>query len=210
MNPLPKPHDAVLLLPWYLNGTLEESERRELEAHLAQCETCRQELAELEQFRDQYRFATAAAPGPGARVRQAVFSQIEPRSAGASLAEQIGALGRLLFRPAWAPACPTITSAASAGALGWFVFRSPPTSTLGVRDVSRNPTRLRILFNPTATQQEVVGALRELGARVEDGPDEQGAYVVEISAGSPREIAVRIRAVQQHSGLIQAIGTAAP
>jgi hypothetical protein len=35
---------ATELLPWYLNGTLDESERREVREHLAGCEACRQAL----------------------------------------------------------------------------------------------------------------------------------------------------------------------
>ncbi|HEX3127959.1 MAG TPA: zf-HC2 domain-containing protein [Thermoanaerobaculia bacterium] len=35
---------ATELLPWYLNGTLDESERREVREHLAGCEGCRQAL----------------------------------------------------------------------------------------------------------------------------------------------------------------------
>lgn len=37
---------ATELLPWLLNGTLEEGERREVEAHLAGCEACRTALDE--------------------------------------------------------------------------------------------------------------------------------------------------------------------
>lgn len=37
---------AIELLPWLLNGTLEEQERSEVHRHLATCEHCRQALAE--------------------------------------------------------------------------------------------------------------------------------------------------------------------
>lgn len=35
---------AIELLPWYLNGTLDENERREVREHLAGCPSCRQAL----------------------------------------------------------------------------------------------------------------------------------------------------------------------
>ncbi|HKV07643.1 MAG TPA: zf-HC2 domain-containing protein [Thermoanaerobaculia bacterium] len=38
--------DAIELLPWLLNGTLEEGERREVRRHLEECERCREALAE--------------------------------------------------------------------------------------------------------------------------------------------------------------------
>lgn len=37
---------AIELLPWLLNGTLEDQERNELRRHLETCESCRQALAE--------------------------------------------------------------------------------------------------------------------------------------------------------------------
>ena len=37
---------AIELLPWYLNGTLDEQEQRDVREHLAGCERCREALAE--------------------------------------------------------------------------------------------------------------------------------------------------------------------
>lgn len=37
---------AIELLPWYLNGTLDEQEQRDVREHLAGCERCRQALAD--------------------------------------------------------------------------------------------------------------------------------------------------------------------
>lgn len=37
---------AIELLPWWVNGTLEEGERGEVRRHLQECERCRQALAE--------------------------------------------------------------------------------------------------------------------------------------------------------------------
>lgn len=38
--------DAIELLPWLLNGTLEEGERREIRRHLETCERCREALTD--------------------------------------------------------------------------------------------------------------------------------------------------------------------
>ncbi|HYO15489.1 MAG TPA: zf-HC2 domain-containing protein, partial [Thermoanaerobaculia bacterium] len=37
---------AIEILPWYLNGTLEAKEQEEVRHHLGTCEACRQALAE--------------------------------------------------------------------------------------------------------------------------------------------------------------------
>jgi anti-sigma factor RsiW len=53
-------HDHALeQLPWFLNGTLEDDERREVEAHLATCVECR---AELEATRDAFAVYAAHLP----------------------------------------------------------------------------------------------------------------------------------------------------
>lgn len=38
--------NAIELLPWYLNGTLDETEQRDVREHLAGCERCRQALTD--------------------------------------------------------------------------------------------------------------------------------------------------------------------
>lgn len=49
-----------LLLPWYLNGTLEVDELREVEAHLKRCLTCRRELQQLSLLQERWRRIPAA------------------------------------------------------------------------------------------------------------------------------------------------------
>ena len=43
------------LLPWYVNATLTEDERHGVEAHLKDCEKCRNEVAYLNTLRSQVR-----------------------------------------------------------------------------------------------------------------------------------------------------------
>src|SRR5205085_9113021 len=39
--------EAIEVLPWYVNATLEAGERRAVEEHLKDCAECRQEVLEL-------------------------------------------------------------------------------------------------------------------------------------------------------------------
>ena len=70
------------LLPWLLNGTLEEGERREVEAHLASCEACRRAL-------DETRFAWRASDAhPPSQVLTALaFGDTMPSSLDPALVE---------------------------------------------------------------------------------------------------------------------------
>lgn len=47
------PHEAVQrLLPWFVNGTLDGNERAEVEAHVANCGECRDDIALLREVQD--------------------------------------------------------------------------------------------------------------------------------------------------------------
>jgi len=43
----PPAHPQIQLLPWYLSGTLNDAERRQVTVHLAHCHVCRTELEAL-------------------------------------------------------------------------------------------------------------------------------------------------------------------
>jgi len=43
--------DLHQLLPWYMNGTLDEAERASYEAHLGDCQACREEMSVIEALR---------------------------------------------------------------------------------------------------------------------------------------------------------------
>lgn len=58
----PPEHPQIQLLPWYLSGTLNNIERRQVTAHLAHCQACRAELEALTLVRRIVRESFAQAP----------------------------------------------------------------------------------------------------------------------------------------------------
>ena len=107
-------HPAAALLPWYLTGTLKESERRAVDEHLATCAECRAELESLTQLRAPLQAALAEEPMPLLHVKQTVIAQIQADrdshhtpAATAPNGEVGNALEqwfRNLFAPRWVPA----------------------------------------------------------------------------------------------------------
>ncbi len=65
-------HPEGALLPWYLNGTLGEDERRQVDQHLSTCAACRAELDELAQLNVELRKVYAAQSAPSTRIQRAV------------------------------------------------------------------------------------------------------------------------------------------
>ena len=74
-------HDIAALLPAYLNATLSDEERYEVEQHLETCPVCRQELEEFRQLRQAIAVAHTAYPGPSANLFQRVMAQIDQEPA---------------------------------------------------------------------------------------------------------------------------------
>ena len=70
-------HPEGALLPWYLNGTLREDERRQVDQHLSSCAACRAELNELAQLNVELHEVYAAQSEPSTRIQRAVLAQVQ-------------------------------------------------------------------------------------------------------------------------------------
>ncbi|HVB75149.1 MAG TPA: zf-HC2 domain-containing protein [Ktedonobacteraceae bacterium] len=65
------------LLPAYINSRLDEASAARIRAHLAECETCRHELATWEAVSGATQFATTAMPLPSAKLMSQVWEKID-------------------------------------------------------------------------------------------------------------------------------------
>ena len=185
------------LLPWYANGTLPDGERRTVEAHLAECPRCREEAVACrhlgEAVRQTEETAPAAHPARLARLLEriedeeqraprapwqglsALIRATPPLARGALAAQLIFlvALTGLLVRWSWSeeetapppPAYRTLSEGAPAPAA--------PAST----------ARLRLVFAPGTTEQEVRNLLLGIRGQIVSGPSALGVYTVEVPAG---------------------------
>jgi anti-sigma factor RsiW len=231
----PAPHDAALLLPWYLNGTLAESENREVAAHLDECAACRGELESIREVRQQAReiFASPAVP---TRLHPEVMSRVKeqalqrwqpgftpsqsastpgsrrpPRPTGArTLLQSLADVLQGMRTPRWVAALAVSIIVVQAGALSWFALKESAEPQVRSRAVEAMPARIRIVFNPRATEEEIRAALTALGGRIVDGPVQDGAYVIELPAVEPTVLSQRLRELRQRPGLVERIENAAP
>jgi anti-sigma factor RsiW len=204
----PTPHDAELLLPWYVNGTLAESEHRAVEAHLRECAACSGELESVREVRQQAREVFANAPVP-ARLRAEVLSRVKAQASRRTLWQSL--VDALSVRPPrWAAALAVAIIVVQAGALGWFALQGTPEPQVRARSVESSAARIRIVFNPRATEEEIRAGLIALGGRIVDGPSPDGGYVVELPAVEPTVLSQRLRELRARPGLVERIENAAP
>lgn len=203
------PHEEVQkLFPWYVTGRLDSADQASVEAHLAGCALCQEELkldrllcvevpampldvdAGWAEFRR--RMDVAAPKSAGVR-----WNRFLPRAMKSTPAK----IGSLL--------------AAQAAIAAFAVFAFSPDSrpqayhTLGA-PVAPAPGNIIVVFRPDTSEQDLRRTLKFSGARLVDGPTSANAYVLNVS-GSARPAALAKLRAQPNVVLAEPIdGASAP
>lgn len=190
------------MLPFYANGTLPAAERSAVAGHLAECAACRSELDAYEELAAAVEEVGEEELRPAADLLQRTLAKVESyeqakaRAArrapyrGGAWTERWAAFWREHWQPLALPARALIAAqAAAVVVLGVLVLAGgrAPWSTQsgpGVEEREGGRARLTLALASEATAGQVQGLLREVGARVVDGPSAAGFYVVELGAGS--------------------------
>lgn len=197
-------HEAAVLLPWYVNGTLAPEERRSVDDHVAGCAVCARELVALRHVQAGLRRHLAQEPEPSAVLWQTVRNRIAApagstdrvrlvaaRARGSGAWAWVSDLLRPTLRPAWALAALGLMVVQVAVIVG-LLTHGPPGSapayrTLSGPAVSGQPTgpraRLRVAFVAHASEQAIRSALGELHGTIVDGPSAAGLYVIAVPLG---------------------------
>jgi len=146
------------LIPWYVNGTLDESEHDRLNRHLEDCPSCR------EQIRQEIEFSRLICQAPAA------LSQVGGAGARAELLatvarEQDSRPSRFHIRAIAAAGLLAIT------ALFVGVFETKPAYRTLTAPASGNQPIVQILFEPSMSEQQIRDALAQFpGADLLDRP----------------------------------------
>ena len=181
--------EAHRLLPWLLTGRLDDDERAWLEPHVAGCGDCRGELEHLRALQDACSQAEEGDDDATADAR-----------AGSSAADRGWRRLRPLLQPSrsmredawrrpasrrprwlgWAIAAQAATLAALAVAL----WQSPAPAPAPYRTLGATPAtplgNLVIAFDPHLDEAHLRSLLLASQARIVDGPNAAGAYVLSV------------------------------
>ncbi|HWZ74109.1 MAG TPA: zf-HC2 domain-containing protein [Casimicrobiaceae bacterium] len=185
---------ADVLLPWFVNGTLDKDELAFVQQHLSECARCQREVQWLRELR------AACVDGESAPGGSTVFRNLrrqldEPRAGpgkGASL--------RRLWKRAppwsrWAIAAQLAVIVGLGAALVPATDGPTLYRTLGARNAPAAATgSLVVVFDPTTTESDLRRILRKAGARVADGPTQTNAYVLKVEAERRTEAMRALRA----------------
>ena len=190
---------AIELLPWLVNESLEAREQSSVSEHAMSCVICRRELEELKALHRSIDGAASQAvlPEPDMRrINARIDADLARANSGASLLAAIGDF----FRSPWRVAFAVQTLALVAVAFVWLQPRDlePEFVTLTTPQTLPAGQYLRVVFDPTLDDVDVLTLLDEAGLSVATGPSERGVYTLrfadELSVDQQITIADGLRA----------------
>lgn len=191
-------HSAVvLLLPWYVNRSLEASERQLVDQHLKSCLICRRELSALRKLAVAVRQTAdlqvaAEASFAGLRTKMPMVSPAQ--SQAAPPANGRGGLAGRNRRRVWRNASNTGKGVAIAASLLLATVSAmrylPALSsanyyTLSVaKSEASTVGQLRVVFAKSLADADIDAVLGRIGAVRVEGPNSVGAYTVKLAGGN--------------------------
>ena len=175
--------EALRLLPWYATGQLDMAERVMVDAHLAQCPACQQEL------RAERRLAPEIAGLDPAVERGWAALRARVPSAG----ERHGPATNVRSWTRWPPRVGWLIAAQVAFALvvgGAMRFGQPGLYHALGSAPAGGAGNIIVMFRPDAREADLRRAMLASGARIVDGPTQAGAYVLGVpDAARPAALA---------------------
>lgn len=185
---------ADVLLPWFVNGTLDGDERAFVERHLEQCVRCQREV---EWLRELHLACIAAEADPGASnaARKLRRRLMEPRDRDNAVAVLKRLWGRV--RP-WSHLIAATELVVIIALAAWVMLPGDSPAlyrTLGAQGANAVASgNLVVVFDPATTEGELRRMLRDSGARIVDGPTQSNAYILDVPASRQEQAVKALRA----------------
>jgi hypothetical protein len=187
------PKGMDLILPWYVNNTLEKDEKKNVEDHLLECPVCRQELDAIRNERDKY-YNTVAEDMAIPRTFPKLIAEIEKEEEG-RWKRFTAFIPSPRFRPALATALIAIQFFVIISLIGIFAMNPWGTGESLYRTLSgpvmfvQKGPRLTILFHEGVQEKSIRELLLEINGNIVSGPTPMGIYTVELKPDvKPEEI----------------------
>jgi anti-sigma factor RsiW len=206
-------HEEIFgLFPWYLNGTISESELQKVDEHVRDCAPCREQLA---RERDIYRAMSAEAslefiPASFSRLQARLDALASEKSMASPPAAHQSVSGDGIRRRRGPMSWSRLAAAIAVLALGslilasadrWGLLRALPSEYRTVTTTTpRAPDEvIRAVFSPAITLVELQALLDEAQLRIISGPTEAGVY--SLAATSSRPVAESLSLLRRHASV---------
>jgi anti-sigma factor RsiW len=181
--------EITLLLPWYVNGTLDDLSRERLEAHVDACPACRNDLSLEQRIFATIDGETAIDYVPGASLKR-LQTQLASLQSRVAVPELPQSPGRTPWRALAAASIVAVTVSISVLLVERWVQLRPPAAQPPYRTVTVDTPRsrdevIRAVFAPNITLVELQTILDEAQLRIISGPSEAGVYSLASNSGKP-------------------------
>jgi hypothetical protein len=197
--------DVERLLPWYVNATLDATESDLVRAHLGECTQCRAEVASLRALQDAgsvdepHEYDAHAIDRDWSRLRNRLHAQ--QRIAARSPVQRV--------RSGWRLSAPWMRVALAAqvgvvAVLAVLVFRGQGDNASNDNHTYRTLSSpaapaatgdtLLVVFDPRLTDAQMRELLGANHARIVDGPNTAGAFLVATPPGQSELVRNALRA----------------
>ena len=194
--------EVSALIPWYVNDTLAEHERKRVDAHAVACAACREDLAANRQI-----FEGIQAQPALDYVPMASLNRLRARldAAAGPAAPQVPPAERARAAAPWR-GWMAASIAALAVAIGllaadrWVRFEAPGSQPV-YRTVTNSRPRpqgevIRAVFSPAITLVELQKILDEAQLKIVSGPSEAGVY--SLASNSSLTVRASLALLREH------------
>lgn len=188
------------LLPWYVNGTLDDAEQARVDGHLALCPQCRQELGFLRELKAECTNAQVQVDADPTASFLRLRDRLQPPRAQQPASLLARARDAWAAVPTWLRGAVAVPCALALGLFGLVLYRGEPPAeyrTLGDAPAPVADAGLRhlvVVFDPHIEHARMQQLLRASQARIVDGPNEAGAYVLAVPAAREANVRDALRA----------------
>ena len=185
------------LLPWYVNGSIGEQERQRVDAHLAACAGCRDDLAQERRIYQGMTADAAVEYMPAASLKR-LLARLDGVAGGApenNVRADVRAIRKLGRRSmAWqglmaASVAVMAVAISLLAADRWMQLRAhaaaPDYYTVTTPVAHASGEVIRAVFSPTITLVELQAILDAAQLRIISGPTEAGVYSLAANSRRP-------------------------
>ena len=226
MNHPKQPHsehqDIWEMLPWFVNGRLAEVDRRRVESHVRQCDTCSAEIELQRQLERVMAADSGVEPMPTAglnRLRQRIAAldasspadPLAPATPPGLPAQTPQTARRTYHRSAMAASAAAVAiTLGILTAAGWNHAQRRDASaryfTVTTAAQESGNAVIRAVFAPTLTLSEMQGILDDAHLKIVSGPTEAGVYSLAMTARQPVDAPLHRLRAHQAVRFAEAIG----
>lgn len=165
---------ADRLLPWWVNGTLADDERAQVERHLEECPACRREAAWLRALQEEY-------PGdePVAVDAPRAMRRLRRRIAAGAAVLPVPPIPARRQRGRWLAWLAAVEAVLILG-FGASLFHQQHATYHTLGAPAARASLLVVMFDPRISEAQLRQLLRAGDARIVDGPTTAGAYLLRV------------------------------